>query len=370
MGAGLCPVLHGCPFAKRRVGLFAFVIPRRSRARDPIATTLLTSYHQLIACKIRVLARSIYVSRAWERYSTVTFVFNAEIFRRYNPEAFLQNEVPDMSRKLLGPAVFFLVVIALVVPTVNSQNIPEPNCTRENGEPCYGGSRRPTRTPEETAAIQEARRERAEANRKKREENRAKRAEAKKKKDLENAQKKQAQEEAKAKKKREQEEAKLAAQQAASAKRHGINANSLSGNAVGARDEAGKPFDTAGTRSTADEVDLKIAEYRQTADRPVPAALAKDPKYKKLSERVKKDESKLKDLQKQLDDVRQKRATATGSDKGKLEVSETNVQQEMSNVKSDMAVGIVGMHDMRVSFEEEASAPPRPKPGIVVPPKP
>ena len=284
-----------------------------------------------------------------------------------------------MGRKLLYLGTPFLLGVAILIPSVNAQNIPEPNCVKENGDPCFGRSSRPSRTPEEIEAIREARRERAEARRKAHEQYRIKKAAR----DAEKARIKQAKKENQAKEKAaqarqkerqklEQEAAKrekLAMQHAASAKRHGINAAASPGNAEGSRDQAGKPFDSPGARSTADEVDLRIAEYRRTADRPVPPALANDPKYKKLNERVKKDETKLQDLQKRLEDVRQKRATATGSDKGKLEVAETNVKQEMSNVKSDMAVGIIGMHDMSVSFEE-AAASPKPKPGIVVPPKP
>lgn len=277
-----------------------------------------------------------------------------------------------------------LIFSALTFLTLSAYAQPEPTCTRaDNGQPCFGGSSsssRPSLTPEERWEIQQARRERAEERRKAAAERRKLHAIEKAKKDREKAIKKQdeqarkeREQAAKAEEKRQREEA---ARQAAAAKRHGLNAEG-SGNIENIRDQGSHVFDKPGQRSPSDEVDYRLLQAktdqrveqlsRDLASRPVPEALRKTPKYKELEKRLKQDDDKLTKLQRDLDKVEQKRAAATGEEKGKLEVQSANVKQDIYIAKNDKAATMMNMIDTSVKWEQgdDTSKPlstPPPKP--------
>jgi uncharacterized protein (DUF342 family) len=120
---------------------------------------------------------------------------------------------------------------------------------------------------------------------------------------------------------------------------------------------SGVTFDTPGTRPSAAQVNSTLQSVKvPTPTNTVPEKLRAKPEYQKLEQRSQQNQTKMDSLNQKLQQVQQQRMNSTGEEKGKLEVQEVRLQQEISNVRNDNNFVEVQKRDMQVKFEEEAAA--------------
>ncbi len=155
-----------------------------------------------------------------------------------------------------------------------------------------------------------------------------------------------------------------AGDQLKSAAKHAKAALTLGDNGV---DDLRKPFDTAGSSAgSLDTLAVDASHAGQQKQKPVAAAVANNPDYKKLQSQKQELEKKYQEADQKLQQIRQQQAAGTG-DQTALTMEAVKVKGELSPLRSQIATVQIKMDDMSVSFEEQHPPAKTPTAGKTAP---
>lgn len=124
------------------------------------------------------------------------------------------------------------------------------------------------------------------------------------------------------------------------------------GGKASSREETQFGFDTAPTRPSA-STSSPVAVPPAGPPREPPPALAKRPQMIKLQQEKERLMKQYRDLEKQLGEIKEKKARGEG-DKGQLDVQEVEIKQKMAETTSEIGVVTVKIESFPVEFEEES----------------